>query len=207
MAREKTFLGWYVHRDGQPVGPLSNDEIARMIAEGQLQAAEEILMGCRDGYGQIWFFGSHAHTAVRNGRERKPAARATPLRVLIVDDCHDGANTLASLLRLWGYEAQVAHNGATALRLADAFHPQVFLLDIGLPEMDGYHLARHLREQPNFQDSLMVAISGYGGPSYRAQGMEAGFDVYLVKPVDPTAMEELLDQWGTGKRLAEGLPC
>jgi CheY-like chemotaxis protein len=119
------------------------------------------------------------------------------LRVLVVDDCKDGADTLALLLRLWGHKAKVAYDGFTALRLAQAFRPDVLLMDINLPEMDGYCLARKFRERDEFQHTLLIAITGYTDLTHRAQGVEAGFDSYLVKPVDPTVLQEMLGRWAS----------
>jgi CheY-like chemotaxis protein len=127
------------------------------------------------------------------------------LRVLIVDDCRDGADTLGALLRLWGHDVQVAYDGPAALRLAEDFRPEALLLDIGLPGMDGCSLARQLRDQPPFREALVIAISGYTDAVHRARGDEAGFDHYLIKPMEPAALQVMLDRWVAEKRPAEGL--
>lgn len=107
-------------------------------------------------------------------------------RVLIVDDNHDAAHTMALLIKLSGHETSTAHNGPEALTMLDAVNPEVALLDIGLPEMDGYELARRIRERVS--DVYLIAVSGYGQPEDRARAAEAGFDEHFVKPVDSTQL-------------------
>jgi PAS domain S-box-containing protein len=105
-------------------------------------------------------------------------------RILVVDDNHDAATTLALVLTFHGHIANVACNGTDALLAAERFEPEIVLLDIGLPEMDGYEVARRLRQLARGDDILIVAITGYGQPNDRARSREAGFDYHLVKPVD-----------------------
>ena len=113
-------------------------------------------------------------------------------RVLVVDDNIDGARVLARLLRAGGHETLVAHDGPAALEEARAHPPDVVLLDIGLPGMDGYQVARRLRELDGMDRALLVALTGYGRDEDRRRSMEAGFDHHLVKPVDPGSLKELL---------------
>ncbi len=109
-------------------------------------------------------------------------AAAKPIRVLVVDDNRDAAEMLAAVLGELGYEVMVAHDGPTALRLFSQQAPEVAVLDIGLPEMDGYELARRLRKElPSLR---LVAVTGYGQESDRRSSRAAGFDAHLVKPVD-----------------------
>ncbi len=123
----------------------------------------------------------------------QPAATtAGPLRVLVVDDSEDAARMSAMLLRSWGHEVRVAHDGPAALERAAGFHPHVILLDIGLPGMDGYEVARHVRQNPHLTGTRLVAVTGYGQDTDRRRSEEAGFDVHLVKPVEPSALKELL---------------
>jgi CheY-like chemotaxis protein len=136
----------------------------------------------------------HAH-ARDPGQDGTPSGVKIVLRILVVDDCKDGADSLATLLRMWGHEAKVAYDGADALHLAAVFRPHVLLLDIGLPEMDGYDLARQLRADGLCPEARLVAVSGYGDPAHQTLGKEAGFDEYLVKPVGPTEWQELLGRW------------
>jgi CheY-like chemotaxis protein len=109
-------------------------------------------------------------------------AAAAPLQVLVVDDNIDAALMLATLLELQGHSVSVEHDGRTALRRAHLQRPDVLLLDIGLPDMDGYQLARQLRAMPETADAVLVALTGYGQGQDRLQAQEAGFNHHLVKP-------------------------
>jgi signal transduction histidine kinase/ActR/RegA family two-component response regulator len=136
--------------------------------------------------------------------EATPASAPAPLeetpateravRVLIVDDNKDAAESLTMLLRLWGHEVAVAHDGPAALRAAAGQRPEVALLDIGLPGMDGYELARQLRQQPGLGRTVLVAVTGWGQEEDRRRSAEAGFDHHLTKPVELAALQELLAQ-------------
>lgn len=114
------------------------------------------------------------------------------LRILVVDDNRDAIDSLELLLGGEGYEVLVAYDGETALRLAIAETPQVVLLDIGLPGMDGYAVARALRRQPGLPPPRIIAVTGYGQPESRARSRDSGIDVHLVKPVDFAALLDLL---------------
>src|SRR5205823_1626020 len=120
----------------------------------------------------------------------EPSGRS--LRVLVVDDNEDAAASLALLLGLWGHQAKVAHEGRTALAVAEEQHPDAVLLDIGLPGMDGYQVARRLRQLPGLEKTLLVAMTGYGQEEDRRRSYEVGFQHHLVKPVDPMQVRELL---------------
>jgi PAS domain S-box-containing protein len=120
------------------------------------------------------------------------APRTKGLRVLVVDDNVDSADSMALLLSLDGHETRTAFDGPGALTAAAEFLPQAVLLDIGLPGMDGYEVARRMRELPELQDVLMIAITGYGQEDDRTRSKAAGFDHHLVKPVDPDALSALL---------------
>jgi CheY-like chemotaxis protein len=113
-------------------------------------------------------------------------------RVLVVDDSTDIAETMAGVLELKGHEVRIAVSGREALDTASTFRPTAILLDIGMPDLDGYAGAERLRKLPGLKDSLFVAVSGYGAPEYRAKAKEAGFDFYLVKPVDYAKLDEVL---------------
>jgi PAS domain S-box-containing protein len=128
------------------------------------------------------------------------AARIRPgRRVLVVDDNRDAAELLAEALRMEGYETQVAFDGPSALRLAAEFRPELAFLDIGLPVMDGYDLARRLRAMEQ-GPLVLVAVTGYGQPSDRARSTEAGFDEHLVKPIGIDSALAIAD--GTWKGAA-----
>jgi len=116
-----------------------------------------------------------------------------PSRVLVVDDSVDSAETLGELLRIWGHDVSIAHDGEEALRQAREIRPDVVLLDIGLPGMDGYAVAGQLRAE-GLAGRLLVAISGYSGIEDRERMKEAGFDGHLVKPVEPTALQALFTE-------------
>jgi signal transduction histidine kinase/integral membrane sensor domain MASE1/ActR/RegA family two-component response regulator len=121
------------------------------------------------------------------------AARPTRgLRVLIVEDNVDSADSLAHLLRRRGHETHIARDGNQGLASARALRPDVVLLDIGLPGLDGFEVARHLREEADAEGLLLVALSGYGQESDRRRAREAGFDHHLVKPVDLEALGAVL---------------
>jgi PAS domain S-box-containing protein len=128
-----------------------------------------------------------------------------PVRsVLIVDNNRDAADSLSLLLRLAGQEVRTAYDGPAALDLARARPPDVVLLDIGMPGMDGLEVARRLRQDVGLKQALLVALTGYGEDEDRRRSQEAGFNVHLVKPVDVRALERLLarpafsDQWADG---------
>jgi two-component system CheB/CheR fusion protein len=129
----------------------------------------------------------------------RPARPAMPCRILVVDDNDDGAHTLAMLLKLWGHDFRLAHDGPSAVKIADSFRPEVVLLDIGLPGMDGYEVARRLREEAGLKDVFLVAVTGYGQDDDRRRSRESGFDHHLVKPVDPEALEQLLAHFAAAR--------
>jgi signal transduction histidine kinase/DNA-binding response OmpR family regulator len=112
-------------------------------------------------------------------------------RVLLVDDNVDGANSLARVLEMSGHEVHVAYDGPTAIQTATALLPDIMLLDIGLPGMDGYELARTLRQQPGLHDVPLVAVSGYAREEDRQRSQQAGFNHHVVKPLDPEALPAL----------------
>ena len=116
------------------------------------------------------------------------AALPTLLRVLVVDDHQDTGDTLSRLLARRGFEVQTARNGLEGLELASAFHPEVLLLDLGLPDLDGYELCRTLRSKPEFQTARFIAISGYAQKTDIARSLDAGFDTHFAKPVDFTTL-------------------
>jgi CheY-like chemotaxis protein len=112
------------------------------------------------------------------------AQRRATQRVLVVDDNEDAAETLAHTLEAMGHRVRVAFDGETALDVAATFHPEVALLDIGLPVMDGYELASRLKNMPGGADVRLIAVTGYGQARDRAAARQAGFSEHLVKPVD-----------------------
>jgi PAS domain S-box-containing protein len=119
-------------------------------------------------------------------------AAPPPRRILVVDDSADAADSLAMMLRLDGHDVRVARDGPRALELAAADPPDVALLDIGMPGMDGYEVARRFRADPALRDVLLVAVTGWGQEDDRRRTREAGFDHHLVKPVETGVLESLL---------------
>ena len=112
--------------------------------------------------------------------------------LLVVDDNRDSAKTMTRLLQALGHEVHTAHDGETALKEATSFRPEIILLDIGLPGMDGYEVARRLRQEEGMHAMRLVAMTGYGQEEDRRRAEHAGFDQHLTKPVDPTELQELL---------------
>jgi PAS domain S-box-containing protein len=132
------------------------------------------------------------------GSEKSGAGRKC--RILVADDLQDSADSLALMLRLAGHEVQTAHDGLEAVQAVAAFRPDVALLDIGMPRMNGYDAARLIRQQPWGQRMVLVALTGWGQQEDRRRTADAGFDHHVVKPVEPATLEELLD----GLRRAKG---
>ena len=110
----------------------------------------------------------------------------------MVDDNVDAAETLAEMLELWGHEVRVEHDGPAALQAAESYQPEVVLLDIGLPEMDGYEVARRLRQEGANGRMVLIALTGFGHEEAVRRSQEAGFDHHLVKPVDPEELQRVL---------------
>jgi CheY-like chemotaxis protein len=121
-----------------------------------------------------------------------PQAVPGPTRVLVVDDSRDGADSLRLLLELLGAEVRVEYDGPAALDAFGAYQPEVVLLDIGMPGMDGFEVARRLRQRPESQDVTLIALTGWGQEKDRRNSEAAGFDHHLVKPVDIDALQGLL---------------
>jgi CheY-like chemotaxis protein len=112
--------------------------------------------------------------------------------VLVVDDNRDAAESLALLLRLKRLDAHVAFDGPAALEAARTHLPEAVVLDIGLPGMDGYEVARQLRRQEGMEKITLIALTGYGREEDRRRSLAAGFDVHLIKPVDPLELVAML---------------
>jgi len=125
---------------------------------------------------------------------------ARPLGVLVVEDNEDAAEGLAMILRLWGHDVHVAHDGAAALEAVERHTPDVVLSDLGLPGMSGYELAQRLRQRPGFGRAVLIALSGYGRDEDRRRAVEAGFDHHLVKPPDLDTLARLLGRAAAGGR-------
>jgi CheY-like chemotaxis protein len=117
---------------------------------------------------------------------------APALRILIVDDLVDAADSLAIYLRILGYDVQTSYDGELAVQAAIRFRPQVVLLDIALPKLDGLRVAQHLRQHEEVQSACLIAVSGYGRAADIEAAKAAGFDHHFLKPVDMQRLEALL---------------
>lgn len=146
---------------------------------------------------------------------REPAgsqARVTDAlrrRILVVDDNVDAAESIIEILRWSGYDTRCVYDGPSALKAAVDFKPDVVVLDIGLPGLDGYEVARRLRAQPLFAQTPIIAVTGYGQQNDRERSREAGFDAHLTKPVDPAVLREFIASGGAVKadtRVKRGRP-
>ncbi len=151
-----------------------------------------------DGPGRGSEFVVRLPVAALAGDPVRPAAGepgpggTTRLRVLVVDDNVDAADSLAMVLRAWGHDVRTAHDGPTALDVVGHFQADVVLLDIGMPGMTGHDVARRLRERPEYRTAFLAAMTGYGADDDRRRSREAGMDRHLVKPVEPDALLRLL---------------
>jgi CheY-like chemotaxis protein len=110
-----------------------------------------------------------------------------------VDDNKDAADSLAMLLRVDGNDIRTAYDGPEALEVAEVFHPEVVLLDIGLPKLNGYDVARRIRQQPWGRGATLIALTGWGKDEDKRLSQEAGFNFHIVKPVNFAALEDLLN--------------
>jgi CheY-like chemotaxis protein len=115
-------------------------------------------------------------------------------RILAVDDNRDGADSLAMMLQAMGHETRTAYDGQEAVQAAATFRPHVAVLDIGMPKMNGYEVARHIRQQPWGKDMILIALSGWGQEDDKRRATEAGFDHHLTKPAGLEALEKVLAQ-------------
>jgi CheY-like chemotaxis protein len=140
-------------------------------------------------------------TPTRAAAESHRAAPRTarPRRVLVVDDNHDAAAMLAEALTVRGHTVRTAHDGLSGLRAAETFLPDVALVDIGLPVMDGYELARQLSEHPRLRGIRLIALTGYGQEQDRTRSRDAGFVGHLVKPVDLTQVHHIVESTSAGE--------
>ena len=127
-----------------------------------------------------------------NSQPVEAAPAAPRRRVLIVDDNRDGAASLGVMLSLLGHDGRTAHDGLEALDVAETFRPDLILLDIGLPKLNGYEVCRRIRQQPWGNKVFMVAVTGWGQKDDRRRSEEAGFDQHIVKPLDTAALRRLL---------------
>ena len=148
-----------------------------------------------------------ARTAAASADEAGPAtgmqhAPVAPFRVLVADDLRDSADSLGLLIELMGHAVEVAYDGEEALRVAERFRPDVVLLDLGMPKLDGFEVCRGIRTAPWGASVRLVAQSGWGQDEDRRRTAEAGFDHHIVKPIDPAALEALMQTLAPAARPA-----
>jgi PAS domain S-box-containing protein len=138
---------------------------------------------------------------VSERREAPPSAKApsppNALRVLVADDNADAATSLAIVLGMRGHQVRTARDGVETLQIAQSFEPDVAILDIGMPRLDGYEVCRQLRVQPGGRDMLIIALTGWGQSEDKLRSQDAGFDEHFVKPADVGALEKLLEERAT----------
>jgi CheY-like chemotaxis protein len=151
-----------------------------------------------------WNFGGWIGSTAHNRRQvrlvisewcsDRPGMRGAQrqLRVLVVDDGHDGTDVLTQLVASWGHDACSAYDASSALEIASVVRPDVVLLELTIGDMEGHRMARRLRSEPRYRDTLLVAITGLAGPQHWLACRDAGIDVYLIKPVAPDVLNELL---------------
>jgi CheY-like chemotaxis protein len=121
-----------------------------------------------------------------------PASPSSNCRILVVDDNRDSALSLAMMLKIMGHDTSCAHDGMAAVEVAESFRPDVVLLDIGLPKMNGYDACRHIRAQPWGKGMVLIALTGWGQDEDKLHSKEAGFNFHMIKPVDPEALAKML---------------
>lgn len=152
-----------------------------------------------DGVGRGSRFAVRLPVWAKSNRQPQPAAGAGGsaasggLRILVVDDKKDAATIMHKLLTQWGYEVGIAHDGREALDVAADFCPEVVLMDLSMPGMNGYEAVRRMRQQPWCASTLLVALTGWGQDDDRERSKEAGFHHHLVKPVEMPVLRKLLN--------------
>jgi CheY-like chemotaxis protein len=124
--------------------------------------------------------------------EKKPLVPRSALRILIVDDNRDGADILSMMLKMLGNDTRTAYDGQEGVEAAAQFRPDVMLIDIGLPKLNGYDACRRIREQAWAKKAILIAVTGGGQEEDRHRAHEAGFDKHMVKPLEPQALMKLL---------------
>lgn len=147
---------------------------------------------------------SQALAATVESNPHAQHAKGARRKILVVDDNADAALTVGTLLRAWGHDVHTVFNGPAALEEARSFRPEIVLLDIGMPGMSGYDVARELRAHSSDPGTIIIALTGYGRESDRERSFEAGFDFHLTKPPDPSTLESLLAlPTGSGRRAED----
>ena len=182
--------------------------LVKSIAEahgGHVEAQSEGV-----GHGSVFVLRLPAFTARGLGDATAAPSRphslshgsATPRRIVVVDDNPDAVESLTMLLRVAGHDVETAHTGPEALDVVAAHNPDVVILDIGLPGLDGYQVAREIRQRPGNKETMLIALSGYGLEEDRRRAFQAGFNHHMTKPPDPSALEVLLEAAPPPRRLS-----
>jgi CheY-like chemotaxis protein len=125
-------------------------------------------------------------------RHQSLNGHGSALRILVVEDDEDTAASLAMLVRMYGYEVDVAADGQSAWRAVEASQPDVVLLDLGLPKMDGWWVAKQIRKQCYGKRPFLIAMTGYERQTDQARSYEVGIDLHLIKPVEPDTLQQIL---------------
>jgi len=125
-------------------------------------------------------------------------------RILVVDDNEDQAQSLGMLMRVLGHEIQLAYDGPSAVEAARTFVPDIALIDIGIPGINGYEVARRIREMPHLKNVVLVAQTGWGHDDDRARSRDAGFDHHLIKPLDLAELQRILATGGSSRGSGNG---
>ena len=118
---------------------------------------------------------------------------------MIVDDNRDAAETIGMLLRTAGHEVRIAYDGLEALQVGSAFVPEIVFMDLGMPNLNGYGAARRIRAQPWGQDTILIALTGWGQQKDRERTIDSGFDLHVVKPVDQLELTSALTRFAKGR--------
>jgi CheY-like chemotaxis protein len=164
---------------------------------GRVEARSE---GSGKGSEFVVYLPAHAERgAIEVPRTDQPSHGAHPMRVLVVDDNKDAADSLTLLLGISGHEARAAYAGPQALALARELSPDVILLDLGMPGMDGYEVAREIRREPALRGITLIALTGWGQEEDRKRSAEAGFDRHMTKPVALDAVQRVFAEIAQGR--------
>ena len=181
--------GIYVLRNSDIKGPIAEQTLE--IIHQQVHDIARLLDGSSTGEDRV--APALAETTRQTSGPLPTAPEGRRLRIMLLEDNREGAKCFSRLLRLWGHDVCVAHDGAKALELIPEHAPDVGVIDLGLPDMDGFEFARRLRAR--FGDNIfLIALTGYGEEMSRGQSADAGFDRHLTKPVDPWFLRRLLTE-------------